>query len=44
MTPTLQRHVREAHPECAFAALNPNGTGLAEKTSSNGRRRQAAAT
>ena len=43
MTPPLQRQVREAHPECAFAALNPAGTGLAEsKKSSEGRRQRLA--
>lgn len=43
VTPALQRHVREAHPECAFAALSPARTGLAEpKRSADGRRRRLA--
>jgi predicted RNase H-like nuclease len=43
VTPALQRHVREAHPECAFAVLDPGRTGLAErKKSAEGRRRRLA--
>jgi predicted RNase H-like nuclease len=35
--------VREAHPECAFAALNPARTGLDEpKKTAEGRRRRLA--
>jgi hypothetical protein len=33
ITPALQRHVREAHPECAFAALTPTGPGSPSRRS-----------